>query len=448
MPMCIQKPHPSNHATIAASVGQALWRVGYVRSSIINRFEEAMMVSATRQIARGQRDSSATTESAQAEVRPLGSLEHLFWLLDQHHFVHFAVTALISGGTSRRDWRRALDRLQKRHPIFSVCIDGEPDSVPSFRQADAKPIPLRIVEDEPELRWEAEVGKELATPFNPSRAPLIRAVLIQGARGAAFMLVAHHSIADGLSLAYAIRDTLDALAGRFLPPLPWLPSQDDMLNVSDSLVDGQEQDQAGAAMPAVYRPHDNARPTVKGLRLSPSLTSSIRARARQEGSTVHGALCAALVLASREVFAPWREIPLRILSPINARPLLDAGESCGVFLGATTSVFDRQGAGFWDIARDARNGVAVNQTSENIAAQLAAFRRVVGNGAEVATAAEFVAEVFASEVLLTNLGDLSFDRQFGPVTLKAMFGPAVVTGFEGQQTIGVSTVSGALCLLH
>jgi len=49
-----------------------------------------MMVSATRQIARGQRDSSAITESAQAEVRPLGSLEHLFWLLDQHRFVHFA----------------------------------------------------------------------------------------------------------------------------------------------------------------------------------------------------------------------------------------------------------------------------------------------------------------------------------------------------------------------
>ena len=61
--------------------GSAPWPAGYVRSSITNRFEEAMMVSATRQIARGQRDSSAITESAQAEVRPLGSLEHLFWLL-------------------------------------------------------------------------------------------------------------------------------------------------------------------------------------------------------------------------------------------------------------------------------------------------------------------------------------------------------------------------------
>jgi len=76
----------------------------------------------------------------------------------------------------------------------------------------------------------------------------------------------------------------------------------------------------------------------------------------------------------------------------------------------------------WDIARNARIGVAVNQTSENIAAQLSAFRRVVGNGADVATVAEFVAEAFASEVLLTNLGNLSFDRQFGPWRLTRCLG--------------------------
>src|SRR5215470_4686976 len=410
------------------------------------------MVKATSQVVRDRRDS-AVTDSEPAAIRSLGTLEQLFWLLDQHHSVHFAVTALISGRASPHHWRRALDRLQQRHPILSARIDGEPNSVPSLRQADPTPIPLRHVEDEPERRWEAEVARELATPFNPSRAPLIRAVLIQGTRNAAFMLIAHHSIADGLSLAYAIRDTLDALAGRSLPALPWPPSQDDMMlddlmKVSDGVMNGPEQNQVEAAMPAVYRPHDNARPTVQGLRLSSGLSSSVRARARQEGTTVHGALCAALVLASREVFAAWREIPIRILSPINARPLLHAGESCGVFLGAATSVFDRGAMDFWDIARDARAGIAVNQTRENIAAQLAAFRRVVGNGADVATVAEFVANVFANEILLTNLGKLSFDRQFGPITLKEMFGPAVLTGFEGQQTIGVATVNGAVCLLH
>jgi hypothetical protein len=213
------------------------------------------MVNTAQQVARDRRDSPAVAESAQDAIRSLGSLEHLFWLLDQNRFVHFTMTALISGATSRRDWRRALDRLQKRHPILPVCIGGEPGSVPSFRWVDATPIPLRILEDEPELRWEAEVGTELATPFDPSQAPLIRAVLIQGDRDAAFMLVAHHSIADGLSLTYAIRDTLDALAGRSLRPLPWLPSQDDMMqhdmtNLSDSLAESQEQDQAEALMPA------------------------------------------------------------------------------------------------------------------------------------------------------------------------------------------------------
>jgi Condensation domain len=180
---------------------------------------------AVRQVTRDPGNRPAPTEYAQAATRPLGALEHLFWLYDQNSSAHFAMTALISGRTSPRDWRRALDQLQKRHPIMSVCIAGVPGSVPEFHRVDAAPIPLRIVEDEPERRWEAEVGEELATPFKPSEAPLIRAVLILGARDhAAFILVAHHSIADGLSLAYAIRDTLDAVAGRVLQPLPWLPS--------------------------------------------------------------------------------------------------------------------------------------------------------------------------------------------------------------------------------
>jgi hypothetical protein len=163
---------------------------------------------------------------------------------------------------------------------------------------------------------------------------------------------------------------------------------------------------------------------------------------------VHGALCGALLLASRELFTEWRDTPLRIMSPINVRPLIDVGESCGVFVSATTSVFDGEAKEFWELARDARNSIAANQTSEYITAGLAAFRQVVGNGAEVATAAELGAQVFANEVMVTNLGNLSFDQQFGAVTLKALYGPAVLTGFEGQQTIGVATVNGALCLLH
>src|ERR1700730_10026763 len=78
-------------------------------------------------------------------------------------------TALSSGETSPREWRRALGRLQKRHPILSICIVGEPGSVPSFRQTDATPIPLRIVEDEdePELGLGSRSWKGIGNAFQP-----------------------------------------------------------------------------------------------------------------------------------------------------------------------------------------------------------------------------------------------------------------------------------------
>ena len=108
--------------------------------------------------------ASAVTDAS----RTLGSLEHLFWLLDQNRSFHFAVTALISGKASPDDWREALDRLQERHPILSVGIEGRPGSIPRFRQEVGASIPLRIVEGDPNADWEGEVGEELATPFDPA----------------------------------------------------------------------------------------------------------------------------------------------------------------------------------------------------------------------------------------------------------------------------------------
>ena len=181
------------------------------------------MAKFATQAVQNQPDVLRVTEDVPDTIRPLGSLEHLFWLIDQRGPIHFAVTAQVSGRTSPRDWRQALDMVQERHPFLSVRVERSPGSIPQFRQVDAIPIPLRIVEDDPTTRWEAEVGEELATPFDPNGAPLVRAVFIQGIDDAAFILVAYRAIADGLSVAYAIRDTLSALAGGTLERCPCRP---------------------------------------------------------------------------------------------------------------------------------------------------------------------------------------------------------------------------------
>jgi hypothetical protein len=335
---------------------------------------------------------------------------------------------------------------------MSVYIDGSPGSLPWFRRNEGVPIPLRIVEGDPKTRWEGEVSKELATRFDPSRAPLIRAVLIQGVKNTAFILIAHHSVADGLSLAYAIRDTLSALSGGLLEPLPSLPSPEEILGAGGTQAALRsaplQQDNAPAGNPATYRPLDNARPIVKGLRLKSVLTASLRDRARLEGTTVHGALTAALVIAGRQASAGWRKILLRVISPINIRSLLNVGESCGVFVTAATGVFAGQATGFWKLARDTKIAIAAGQTRDGIEALGSALGEVVGQGAEIAAAAEFAAHAFVHEATLTNLGVLPFDSHFGPFKLKEVWGPAVLLGMEGEQTIGVATVNGSICLTH
>ena len=343
-------------------------------------------------------------------IRPLDSLEHLFWLNDQNRPVHFAVTAQVSGETSVRDWREALARLKERHSLLSASIEGEPDAVPWFRQVNTAPIPLRVVHGDPQSRWEAEVAEELATPFDPRHAPLVRAVLIHATDNAAFTLVAHHAIADGMSLAYAVRDTLRALSGAVLEPLPSTPSLEEMLWVDGAasgpiIADGQ-QPEALPGNPGIYRPRDKARPQVRGLRLTPSLTASLRDRARQEATTVHGALCAALINAGRRVPLGWQDVPVRILSPVNIRRLLGVGENCGVFISAASSVSDLAVTDFWELARQAKADVASGQTRASVEALISHLRHVVGNGLDVAAASDFMAVAFAHEAVVTNLGHL------------------------------------------
>src|SRR5690349_24801459 len=94
-------------------------------------------------------DELDTVQVASDIGRPLGSLEHLFWLLDQNRSFHFVVTAQIAGRASPYDWREALDLLQERHPLLSVCIEGSPGCIPRFHKRDAAPVPLRVIEEDP-----------------------------------------------------------------------------------------------------------------------------------------------------------------------------------------------------------------------------------------------------------------------------------------------------------
>jgi hypothetical protein len=76
--------------------------------------------------------------------RPLGTMEQFLWLLDRTQPTHFSIAAEVEGPTTLMSWHSALDALQRRHPLFSVCIDDDGSHV-YFRRIAGVQIPLRVI---------------------------------------------------------------------------------------------------------------------------------------------------------------------------------------------------------------------------------------------------------------------------------------------------------------
>ena len=321
------------------------------------------------------------------------------------------MTAQIKGRTTVGAWRAALDSLQSRHPLFSVCIDINEESKPYFRHVADAPIPLRVIEGRVPFTWETEIEKELALPFDAETAPLVRAVLLHDTQEAVFTLTAHHSVGDGMSLAYAIKDTLRALSGQPIDPLPVPPPQEELLRLIDrtaTALTTEAPDEHRSEPPVGYRKRDHSRPRIHRVALTAETTRRLRERSREEGATVHGALCAALLLAGRQVSERWNENPVRITSPINTRSLLKAGDDVSLLISAGTVSFEFQAkAMFWEVARQAMHGLAGARTLEGVPGVVAAIDRAVTPGMDPAKAAHFGQNAFAFEMVISNLGNLA-----------------------------------------
>jgi Phthiocerol/phthiodiolone dimycocerosyl transferase C-terminus/Condensation domain len=390
-------------------------------------------------------------------LRPLGSFEHFFWLLDQNRPVHFALAAQVQGTTEVEQWRLAFERVQRRHPLLSARIVANGSCRPHFLQETGTPIPLRIRRENDSTRdWTLEMELELSIPFDPHQAPLMRAVLLHEAERAVVILVAHHSIADGRSIAFVLRDLLQVLSGRALGSLPLLPSHEEILGLtrpgaaSLATPSGDISLPApAAAKPATYIAKENLRPRIKSLRLTPALTRNLRERARQESTTVHGALSAAIALATWLENRGFKGAPIRICSPIDTRKLLGLGEDCAALVDAgIVNIRPHMPVDFWDLARESTVSLSRAQTLKGVVASRSALCQALADGVDVPAAAAICAQAFAHDIMLTNLGNLPFGSDFGRLRLDAIWGPAVSARFAGAPTIGVATTNGSLRLLE
>jgi NRPS condensation-like uncharacterized protein len=385
-----------------------------------------------------------TNHMKKQQNRTLGAFEKTFWLLDQIDSKDFVLAAEIDGVEPVSAWQQALKKVQERHPNLSVRITQDQFSRPVLEHVAHLHIPLRVLNVDEDYRWEQEVEKELAMRFNTAEGPLLRAVLVQKPATTVLVLAGHHAVADGTSISYLFRDVLTAISGKELLSKDPQPSNDESLGLPEDMA------VAGSYKQSKLSDHFKAvAPKVSSIKLDQQITCKLIEKARMEKTTVHGAICAAVLILSRAMRPEWADRKIEMISPICARRPLGLDDNYGLNITTHAVYFEgEQQLSFWDIARMAKAGLSGTDTEEHVKNYLNFFRNITFNSSDLQKMIDILKNAFNHEIMVTNLGRVKYDTNFGRMKLNAVYGPMVRSGKGKEQTIGVITSNDSLCLTN
>ncbi|BBX64269.1 peptide synthetase [Mycobacterium saskatchewanense] len=384
-------------------------------------------------------------EQAATLVRPLGATERLFYRYSQRNRSHHLIIAEFNEVLTANRLEPALHAVQRRHPLLSAHVEDRPNTRLTFcRAATISPIDLTIRRNS-NAPWQASAAKELNQLFDRSRAPLMRASLLQGLAGCALLLVFDHTIADGISSVMVLRDLVAALNGETLSQLPTPHPQE--LQIAKALREiapfepSELPDDPRMGAPVSIRPFDGRLRNLHALALSDGDTAKLVERCRAERTTVH----AAIVTATSRIRAAKRgEDFVRVQTPISLRPAIGIGGDCAVCLQfACTGSTPLGGEPFWDQARATAAHLATARSARGILTTSLATQQALTVDAEVVDAEQIVRHAGPSEMTVTNLGVQNLES-VGPLRPTAVWGPVAQSQVDDEYVTGVITYAGRL----
>ena len=169
---------------------------------------------------------------------PLTFSQQRMWFLEQRSpglpAYHLPLVLELSGRLDEAVLERSFQEVARRHESLRTHF-GEVSGTPvQFVDPQARlPFTVEGLEDVPEAAREAAVRqriqRELETPFDLSRGPLARGVLLRVApERHVLLVVVHHLVSDRVSMGVLTQEVMalyDAFAQGLPSPLPALPLQ-------------------------------------------------------------------------------------------------------------------------------------------------------------------------------------------------------------------------------
>ncbi len=307
--------------------------------------------------------------------RPLDPAESFFYLLDRISCMNFVVFAERAGHLDPEHVRAALEVLRAVYPLLQVRISAAPKSALHFSPGAATTIPVQCVATAAD-RWQDEIAHELARPFATDEAPLVRCLYLHWSapQRCVLALTFHHCIADGRSGTELLRHLLRYIAAprradsaktatlqpplhaAFPAPFRWAEQPDAAEQALDVLLRDYKRLGRPTRLPWLATEAADRRPRFIRVALAPEVVQKLLVVSRRRDTTLHGALCAAQLLATHQLLAAADPAAMFLSCPVDMRPLLAPALSVaptGLYITMIAATFAVDGTtGLWDLARE------------------------------------------------------------------------------------------------
>ncbi len=403
-----------------------------------------------------------TATYAERMDRLLGPLEKVVYQMDRAAPLNFTTVARVRGPLSLEAVRAGLDAVSERHPYLRARIREEARGEPTFRSGGLTPSLRQAGGGD----WIAEAEREVTTHLPAETGPLVRCVVVEhGAEDHSLLLTFHHSIGDGMSGVYLVRDLLTATAAVSSGSAPSLAPLSDTRAMDDRLP-GVAQGLGGwlrrqrfflrelgytlrHGKPVKVRRDREAFAYERRARLihevlDEAFAGRLAERARAEGTTVHGALSAAMLLGVLHDAGVKGRARVMFGSPVNVRKQLEpeVGEDIGLY--AAMLAFNGPvsvGEGLWSVARAIRAATAADLARGEALVALGLMDTIYGllggDRLEPRELAERWEKAMPTTTGLTNLGRLDVETRYGELALESLHflaSPSVLGDFISTAT--------------